>query len=1119
VGNFDDIPSVGGVATVGAFDDIPQRSIKTDLKRAFEMGVLEDPVFQQKARAAQELAPVVFPGFQPTINAVTAMQEGRFKEALPSAVRGLPFGKLLTQGEITSRPLEERAPRDIITNVAKAINPQFQEPQGLPAQIGLDVLGSTLALAPTAGVRGIMQAGKRVDALRAAHTLKNLSARKTRLAGRQAQQALARQVAREPLALPWGREGVIVTEQSKKNLLEALARQPKALLPGTREGVIVTPEVSQQIGQRTRQAIAQQPKQLSAPLSSELEAQRVQELAGRIGQAVEQGVTKQPPPPRQLIPTQREVALKRAGLDPEVLAKTPTRPPILEGPEPGQPKGLEIPFRGSVRSSKVLGEKGELRIGKSFEGLSEQELAREVQRLKASGGKGVIPRVDPTKATIRKDKFSPEQRPIIEGIEETFDLSSKTRGRVSIKEINARAKSGKITVEELAKLPEGTALPAEELQRARGLTQEAIGTADDAIGKFLKSPADEISLADAVAATKTAVETLTSTRAAMAEAGRSLRVLRESVLNRVRLPSDAKQALENLNKDQFIEFATKFRKAIEQGEVEAAQGLLKQQVNRPWWQKAVDLSNALLLTNPQTDIANTVGNTIANVVMTTEKVAIAGVDKIRSILTKTPRERFLGEAAKEGFATIEGVKAGAKDFIDVMLGKINETGKIAEISASTLPKKGIDKLSDFIFRRLGAADVFFKTVKRNQSVNAQAYRIAKQENLKGIEFATKIKQLRDKPTRAMLDEANNAALEATFQEPLGAFTKKLNAIRQFAPVRVIFPFFRTLINLAKFPARRSPLALTPGTRSLRQIRGLEGPGIQSEAIGKAMLGTIATIPVATMASQGFITGAGPENKNKKNLLRAQGWQPFAIRVGDKYVQYRRGEPLSTFMATIATMVERTNDGEEPSPERVGEAISAAAEFVSDQTFWRGLRELIDASRGRNPRFLTNLISGRVTPPGLAFVSRTMDPEFKDPEGLKETLKSRIPGVSKSIRPRLDTFGEPIRKKGILNRVSPFPVTKFEEDPVAQEMIRLDVGIAQQGRRLRTIPLSKDERFDINRIAGPIAKDVLDVVVNNQQYKKAPDEVKAKVLNKIIRKSKSGAQRVVLLEIAKRELAA
>jgi len=1017
-----------------------QKFSETPLARSFGKTAREFNILGSfSPRFQREIIPVEprFAAFNVATNVATQAQEDPSLRKLgQAAVRALPFGRAvktlkeggdITQLESLTEPIELTPPRKLITNVARAIDPEFKEPESLPAQIGLDIAGGLLTASPQIAAEGVARslgnASRRVDLSRATQALKNQPERLARLRKRQF--------------------GELEPQVEARQMPAQLEFDPLAI-PESRRGVITTPEVRKRFGERVMRQIEEAPKQIT------------QERGG------------------------------------------------VRITEQDETRKLLKAFRG-------LGKGGQARISKSFEGMTEKELKQEISKLKGQKF--------PDKATIRVEKFGQKERPIVEGIQETFDISKKTRGRLSIPEINARAKSGKITVDELRNLPEGTALPAEELQRARGLTQEAVATSSDAVSRFLKNPSDEQAFADAVASTKTAVDTLTSTRAAMAEAGRSLRILRESVINKVRLPSEAKQLLDNVDKEKFIKFATQYREAIEKGQQELAVDLLKKAQKSTWFDKAVNFGNALLLTNPQTDVANTVGNTLGNLVTTAERAPIAFVDKIRSLLTKTPRERFLGEAKQEAFSTIEGLKEGASDFIDVMLGKSQETGKIAEIQASRIGKSGIDKISDFIFRRLGAEDVLFKGIKKRQSLNAQAFRIAKKEGLKGEEFAARIKELRENPTGEMLEEASQRALESTFQESLGGFTKKLNQLRQYAPVRIIFPFFRTLVNLAKFPARRTPLALTPGTRSFGQIIGREGAAAQSEAIGRMILGTTASIPLATMAAQGLITGSGPSNKNQKRALQAQGWQPFSIRTGDKYISYRRAEPLSTMMATIATLVERSmEDGEEQKEEKIFKAISDSAGFVSDQTFWRGMRELIDFARGRNKRFLTNLISGRVTPPGLSFVSRAIDPEYKDPEGLMETLKSRIPGVSKSVQPKLDIFGKPIRTEGgILNRITPFRATTFKPDLAAQELFKFRIGISEQGKTTRGVPLNREERFNITQLGGQTAKQALDLVVNSDGYQNLPDSEKEKLLRSIIRKARSGASETELIKIAEREL--
>lgn len=44
--------------------------------------------------------------------------------------------------------------------------------------------------------------------------------------------------------------------------------------------------------------------------------------------------------------------------------------------------------------------------------------------------------------------------------------------------------------------------------------------------------------------------------------------------------------------------------------------------------------------------------------------------------------------------------------------------------------------------------------------------------------------------------------------------------------------------------------------------------------------------VTQMVAQGHITG-GPADEDAKALMRANGWQPYSVKIGDKYYSYQR----------------------------------------------------------------------------------------------------------------------------------------------------------------------------------------------------------------------------------------
>ena len=118
-------------------------------------------------------------------------------------------------------------------------------------------------------------------------------------------------------------------------------------------------------------------------------------------------------------------------------------------------------------------------------------------------------------------------------------------------------------------------------------------------------------------------------------------------------------------------------------------------------------------------------------------------------------------------------------------------------------------------------------------------------------------------------------------------------------VKLIVPFIRTPTNILKFAMERTPLA--PIMKSVRADI-LAGGARRDTALARISMGSMAMAVTASYAAQGVITGGGPSDPALKSHLYNQGWQPYSVKIGDKYYAYGRLEPLGMMMGLAADAV-------------------------------------------------------------------------------------------------------------------------------------------------------------------------------------------------------------------------
>ena len=54
---------------------------------------------------------------------------------------------------------------------------------------------------------------------------------------------------------------------------------------------------------------------------------------------------------------------------------------------------------------------------------------------------------------------------------------------------------------------------------------------------------------------------------------------------------------------------------------------------------------------------------------------------------------------------------------------------------------------------------------------------------------------------------------------------------------------------------------------------------------------------------GIVTGRGPSDRRERQAMERGGWQPYSIKVGDRYFAYNRLDPIGMSLGLSADMVE------------------------------------------------------------------------------------------------------------------------------------------------------------------------------------------------------------------------
>lgn len=663
------------------------------------------------------------------------------------------------------------------------------------------------------------------------------------------------------------------------------------------------------------------------------------------------------------------------------------------------------------------------------------------------------------------------------------------RGRISHKETEALADELGMTADQLLRRRQGQALNAEQALAARRILAKS---GDELVALAMKakggSEADLATFRKAMLRHAAIQEQVTG---ATAEAGRALTQFKVAARSKAHGESVMRAIIQGAGGRDSIEDVAQH--IIDLQQVPGALNKFAVDAVKPTWKdKAVELYYNSLLSGPQTHAVNIVSNALTSMLQVPEHFTAAAIGQLR----RSSVDRVMGSELGPRIVglmqgAMEGLRAARYTF---KTGRVpDHVSKVEAAMQEAIPGK-VGHVLRTPTRALSAEDEFFKGIARRSELAGLATRRANSEGLKGEARAKRIAELTRNPPDDMMAQALDYARYVTFQRPVGPVAGAVLHATQAQPwLKLILPFVRTPTNIIKFAAERSPLAPV-----LKEWRAdfMAGGARRDLAIARMTLGTGLGMTIADLASKGDITGSGPADDNARQVMMADGWQPYSIRVGDKFYSYQRLDPLATTLGVAADYVQLQEQMTDTQREKVGMLVTASIiGNLSDKTWLSGLSDAVAAVHDPQ-RFgsgFINRIVGSAVPTGVAQVARTIDPTPREAKGPLDTLQSRIPGLSDDLRPRLDAWGRPILKEGGLGPdiISPVYRSTARNEPINQEALRLGLKVTEPSRKVGARRLSDDEFHAYKVRAGEIITSEFSKLVSSPEWQRLSDQQKAK----------------------------
>jgi Peptidase family M48 len=340
-------------------------------------------------------------------------------------------------------------------------------------------------------------------------------------------------------------------------------------------------------------------------------------------------------------------------------------------------------------------------------------------------------------------------------------------------------------------------------------------------------------------------------------------------------------------------------------------------------------------------------------------------------------------------------------------------------------------------RARAAIDAVNSQVAHKMSLARQAYHDVANQGIDPWSAQGKAarEQLMQNPTQAMIDTAIEDADRLTFRNDPGAFGNLLANAAHHPLGNILMPIVRTPYNIAQRGMERTPLGLVgigrdmaTGSGSLRQRWANVDRG--DERLTDVILGTSMWLGLAAAAEAGLITGTGPDDARTRDVLRAQGWRPNSIKVGDRYVSYERIGPFAFPLALAGAY------GDSYQSRRAGtgrfdsdlwlDVMQNAGYWGRNQTFLRSFGDVYESLgdfKTEAPRWVSNtalaygslltggLMSGAASALDPYERRRDVQPNEYPGGAVGAEVAYRLPALRETLPVRRDVFGERMQNPG------------------------------------------------------------------------------------------------------------
>lgn len=544
-----------------------------------------------------------------------------------------------------------------------------------------------------------------------------------------------------------------------------------------------------------------------------------------------------------------------------------------------------------------------------------------------------------------------------------------------------------------------------------------------------------------------------------------------------------------------------------------------------------------MLFNPKTQVRNVVGNAIIAPVNYFSDMFSSYADKL---IAKKTGTRTTGNINVK--AILKGFKEGAyqatndyKKGINTkdMEGNRFEIGESKSFNDKKLIGRSLNRVEGLLNYVMDAGDRVFSQSSFENSLQNQMV----------LNNTTEV-------TQDMIDIARSESLQRTWNDN-NNYTKFVLDIRRmlnrigtdkYGLGDILIPFAKTPANITKAIVDYSPVGfvntLLEGNKLKKSLtNGQYTPQMQHkfvQTLGKATAGTMLYVLGVGLAKAGITSGDSDDDKDVSNFLKnTLGISSYSIKIGDKSFTYDWAQPLAAPLSITANIVNSKNK-EIALLESIVGNLDTAGSILLEQSFLTGLNEVLNNNDG----VVSGLFKEMLDLPARAIptfskqiadlVDGTQRTSYEYGKPIKSALNSmkvKIPGLSKTLAPSVDTMGREIQKYGGKNGIfnvflNPANVNTENISKSAEEIYRLYKETGNKDIMPRVAPsyinkkgekiiLNSKQKAQYQKESGQIVESSIERLMKTSKYKKLSNADKANTIKEIVNYSYNVAQKKVL----------